>query len=120
MTDKKILILAGDGIGPEIMAHVVPVLLAARDRFDFPCVLDEALVGGCAIDRFGTPLPDATLTKARVADAVLLGAVGGAQWEHLPMTQRPERGLLGLRAELGLFANLRPAYFFHSWPMLPR
>ena len=112
MTDKKILILAGDGIGPEIMVHVVPFLDAARDRFDFPCALDEALVGGCAIDRHGTPLPDETLAKARAADAVLLGAVGGPQWENLPMTQRPERGLLGLRAGLDLFANLRPAILF--------
>ena len=112
MIEKKILILAGDGIGPEIMAQVVPVLHAARDRFDFPCVLEEALVGGCAIDAAGTPLPDVTLMQARAADAVLLGAVGGPKWENLPMAQRPERGLLGLRAELGLFANLRPALLF--------
>ena len=112
MTDKKILILAGDGIGPEIMTHVVPFLDAARARFDFPCDIDTALVGGCAIDQFDTPLPDATLAKARAADAVLLGAVGGPQWEQLPMNRRPERGLLGLRSGLGLFANLRPAILF--------
>jgi 3-isopropylmalate dehydrogenase len=73
---------------------------------------EEGLVGGAAIDRFGTPLPDMTLNSAKAADVVLFGGVGGPKWDHLPMAQRPERGLLRLRAELGLFANLRPAILF--------
>ncbi len=104
--------LPGDGIGPEVMAAAEPFLAAARERFDFPCDLAHASVGGTAIDQFGTPLPAQTLTLAKAADAVLLGAVGGPKWESLPMLQRPERGLLGLRSELNLFANVRPAILY--------
>ena len=109
---RKILILPGDGIGPEIMQHAVRVLEAARDRYGFEVELEHALVGGAAIDAEGTPLPATTLELARAADAVLLGAVGGPKWDALPTAQRPERGLLGLRSNLELFANLRPAILF--------
>jgi 3-isopropylmalate dehydrogenase len=109
---KKILILPGDGIGPEIVSEAVKVLACLRDDFGLDLEMDEALVGGAAIDATGGPLPEATLTMAREADAVLLGAVGGPKWEPLPIAKRPEKGLLGLRSELGLFANLRPAILY--------
>ncbi len=105
---KHILILPGDGIGPEIIAEarkILEVLIAQGLVLSF----SEGLIGGAAYEATGTPLPDATLADAKQADAVLLGAVGGPVWESLPMHLRPEKGLLGLRAELGLFANLRPA-----------
>jgi 3-isopropylmalate dehydrogenase len=108
---KKILVLPGDGIGQEIMAEAVKVLNSLQnDGLDVE--LDQALVGGTAYDETGSPLPEATLEKARAADAVLLGAVGGVKWESLDYSVRPERGLLGLRKELGLFANLRPAILY--------
>jgi 3-isopropylmalate dehydrogenase len=109
---KKILILPGDGIGPEIVTEAVKVLAALRDSFGLSIEMDEALVGGAAIDAIGQPLPGTTLDLARQADAVLLGAVGGPKWEGLPIAQRPEKGLLGLRSGLGLFANLRPAILY--------
>ncbi|MEF8721025.1 MAG: 3-isopropylmalate dehydrogenase [Candidatus Accumulibacter propinquus] len=104
----KICILPGDGIGPEIMAEAVRVLQA----LDLRCELEEALLGGCAVDATGEPYPEATQRLAKAADAVLLGAVGGPQWDNLPRAQRPERGLLGIRQQLGLFANLRPAILY--------
>ncbi|MEA3274127.1 MAG: 3-isopropylmalate dehydrogenase [Pseudomonadota bacterium] len=110
--NKKILILPGDGIGPEIVTEAVKVLARLRDDFGLAIEMDEALVGGEAIDATGYPLPDATLALAREADALLLGAVGGAKWESLPIERRPEKGLLGLRSGLGLFANLRPAILY--------
>ena len=106
---KRILILPGDGIGPEIVTEAVKVLARLRDDFGLDIEMDEALVGGAAIDATGHPLPDVTLDLAREADAVLLGAVGGPRWESLDISVRPEKGLLGLRSELGLFSNLRPA-----------
>jgi 3-isopropylmalate dehydrogenase len=109
---KQILILPGDGIGPEIVTEAVKVLAALRDRFGFNIEMDEALVGGAAIDATGGPLPEATLDLAREADAILLGAVGGPKWEQLDISIRPEKGLLGLRSELNLFANLRPAILY--------
>ncbi|MGD9164357.1 MAG: isocitrate/isopropylmalate family dehydrogenase, partial [Chromatiales bacterium] len=109
---KKILVLPGDGIGPEIVAEAVKVLANLRDAYDLDIDLDEALVGGAAIDATGGPLPDATLELAREADAILLGAVGGPKWESLDISIRPEKGLLGLRSELDLFANLRPAILY--------
>jgi 3-isopropylmalate dehydrogenase len=104
----KICVLPGDGIGPEIMAEAVRVLKA----LDLKLEMEEALLGGCAVDATGNPYPEATQKLAQAADAVLLGAVGGPQWDNNPREQRPERGLLGIRKELGLFANLRPAILY--------
>jgi 3-isopropylmalate dehydrogenase len=109
---KKILVLPGDGIGPEIVTEAVKVLARLRDAHGLGVELEKALVGGAAIDATGRPLPEATLGLAKEADAVLLGAVGGAKWESLDISVRPEKGLLGLRSELGLFANLRPAILY--------
>lgn len=108
---KKILVLPGDGIGQEIVAEAVKVIKALQaDGLDVE--MEEALVGGTAYDATGTPLPEETLSKAKEADAILLGAVGGYKWESLDISVRPEKGLLGLRAELDLFANLRPAILY--------
>jgi len=105
---KRILVLPGDGIGPEIVAEAVKVLdKLAGEGLDIE--MDEGLVGGAAYDAAGSPLPESTLEMAKEADAILLGAVGGPKWEPLDISVRPEKGLLGLRAELGLFSNLRPA-----------
>jgi len=109
---KHILILPGDGIGPEIVAEAIKVLEHLRATAGLDIALDEAPVGGAAIDTTGEPLPEATLALARQADAILLGAVGGPKWEPLPIAIRPEKGLLGLRNQLGLFANLRPAILY--------
>jgi 3-isopropylmalate dehydrogenase len=109
---KNILILPGDGIGPEIVTEAVKVLAKLRDQHGLDITMDEALVGGAAIDATGHPLPDATLDLAKEADAILLGAVGGHKWESLDISVRPEKGLLGLRSELNLFANLRPAILY--------
>jgi len=107
----KIAILAGDGIGPEIVAQAVKVLKAlARDGLKLE--LEEAPFGGAGVDRHGDPLPEPTLRLARAADAVLCGAVGGPKYDALPRPQRPEQGILRIRQELGLFANLRPALLF--------
>lgn len=109
----KILMLPGDGIGPEIVAEAAKVLKAVDQKFNLALELDEAHVGGAAIDATGKPLPEETLTKAQAADAVLLGAVGGPKWDTNPDFQiRPEKGLLGLRTNLELFANLRPAILY--------
>jgi 3-isopropylmalate dehydrogenase len=104
----KICVLPGDGIGPEIVAEAVRVLRA----MDLKIEMEEALLGGCAVDATGEPYPDATQKLALAADAVLLGAVGGPKWDGNPREQRPERGLLGIRKQLGLFANLRPAILY--------
>ena len=109
---KNIAILPGDGIGVEIVAEACKLLDCLRDDFGLDIETDEALIGGSAYDAAGTPLPDATLELCREADAILLGAVGGPKWEPLDYSVRPERGLLGLRAELDLFANLRPAILY--------
>lgn len=109
---RRVLVLAGDGIGPEVIPHAVRLLEAGARACDMSLELSEGLVGGAAIDTGAGPLPAATLEAARAADAVLLGAVGGPRWDALPMAERPERGLLGLRAGLELFANLRPAILF--------
>ena len=103
--------LPGDGIGAEVMPHVLRVLEATHvDKLDIE--FNEGDIGGVAIDRHGVPLPEVTLDEARASDAVLLGSVGGPTWDHLPMDQRPEKGLLGLRHGLDCFANLRPATTF--------
>ena len=104
----KICVLPGDGIGLEIMAEAVRVLKSLDLKFE----IEEALLGGCAVDATGSPFPEATQKLAQAADAVLLGAVGGPKWDVLPREQRPERGLLGIRKHLGLFANLRPAVLY--------
>ncbi|BAZ51107.1 3-isopropylmalate dehydrogenase [Nostoc sp. NIES-4103] len=105
----RITLLPGDGIGPEIMAVAVDVLKIVGQQFDLQFEFQEALIGGAAIDAAGEPLPSATLDTCRQSDAVLLAAIGGYKWDSLPSNVRPEAGLLGLRAGLGLFANLRPA-----------
>ncbi|KAF0192142.1 MAG: 3-isopropylmalate dehydrogenase [Gammaproteobacteria bacterium] len=110
----KILVLPGDGIGPEVVAEAVKVLEYLRHEFGLKLELAHGLVGGAAYDATGSPLPDVTLAAARRADAILLGAVGGHKWESLDISVRPEKGLLGLRAELGLFANLRPALLYRQ------
>ena len=108
---QKIAVLAGDGIGPEIVAEAVKVLNALQqDGLDIS--LEEGLIGGAAYDETGSPLPAETLALAKQSDAILLGAVGGYKWESLDISVRPEKGLLGIRSELGLFANLRPALLY--------
>jgi 3-isopropylmalate dehydrogenase len=109
MATKKIAVLPGDGIGPEIVGEAMKVLDCLRQEFGVAVETEQALVGGAAYDAAGHPLPKQTLELAKAADAVLLGAVGGPKWEPLEYSLRPERALLGLRSELGLFANLRPA-----------
>ena len=108
----KITILAGDGIGPEIIAEAEKVLDVLQTEHGLAVTLEHAPVGGAGYDAHGHPLPETTLAAAREADAVLLGSVGGPQWEGLERALRPEQGLLGLRAELALFANLRPAVLY--------
>lgn len=112
MADYKITLLKGDGIGPEIVNQAVKVLDKAGEKFGFTVEYDEALLGGCAIDATGVPLPDETVAKCKASDSVILGAVGGPKWDSLPGNNRPEAGLLGIRGALGLFANLRPSVIF--------
>jgi len=112
MTTKKILITPGDGIGPEVTEQAVQILKKVAPFFDIQLDLTEKPVGGIAYDLTGTPLPDETLDAAKISDAVLLGAVGGPKWEPLDFSVRPERGLLKLRSELELYANLRPAAIY--------
>lgn len=109
---QSVLLLPGDGIGPEIVAEAERVLHSVNERFDLGLQFETADVGGAAIDASGVPLPDNTLEKAQKADAILLGAVGGPKWESLDISIRPEKGLLGLRSNLELFANLRPALLY--------
>ncbi|MBF0563497.1 MAG: 3-isopropylmalate dehydrogenase [Alphaproteobacteria bacterium] len=111
---NKLLVLPGDGIGPEVMSQVMRVIewLSRKGRGEFS--VKEGLVGGCAYDAHGAPLSDETMAEAMAADAVLLGAVGGPKWDNLPFASKPERGLLRLRKEMDLFANLRPAVVFDA------
>ena len=115
MANNRICVLPGDGIGPEIIKEALKALGAVSEAFGFSYELVEAEIGGCAIDSSGVPLPEETLRLCRESGAVLLGAVGGSKWDNLPGNIRPEAGLLGIRRELGLFANLRPA---RLWPQL--
>jgi 3-isopropylmalate dehydrogenase len=108
----SILLLPGDGIGPEVVAQARRVLERVADLYKLTIELDEANLGGVAIEREGRAYPQSTQIKARSASALLLGAVGGPQWDGLPAEGRPERGLLAIRADLDLFANLRPAILF--------
>jgi len=112
LTVKKIAVLAGDGIGPEVVAEAEKVLKRTEELFGYRFELEHGLFGGIAIDQRGTPLPEDTLKMCREADAVLLGAVGGPKWDNNPKELRPETGLLGLRKALGLYANIRPARVF--------
>lgn len=109
---KKILILPGDGIGPEIVAQAEKVLVYLINERGLELEIQHGLLGGCAVDATGVPLPDDTLAMAKESAAVLLGAVGGPKWEAIERALRPERGLLAIRSELGLFANLRPVVLF--------
>ena len=108
----RILLLPGDGIGPEVVEQARRVLVATAGAFDLGLIFDSADLGGVAIDRHGDPYPQATRLLARQADAILLGAVGGPKWDALPAAQRPERGLLAIRSDLDLFCNLRPAMLY--------
>ncbi|GAB3276629.1 3-isopropylmalate dehydrogenase [Parahaliea aestuarii] len=109
---KNILILPGDHIGPEIMAEAVKVLEVVNRQFSLDLNLEYGLLGGAALDATGVPLPEETLSRARQADAILLGAVGGPEWDKVEAALRPEKGLLGLRSALELFGNLRPALLY--------
>jgi 3-isopropylmalate dehydrogenase len=109
---RKILILPGDGIGPEIVAQAEKVLAFLIKERSVELQLEHGLLGGCAVDAAGVPLPEETLAKAKESAAILLGSVGGPKWETIERSLRPERGLLAIRAGLGLFANLRPAVLF--------
>lgn len=115
MGEFRISVLPGDGIGPEVIAEGVRALEAIGRRFGHAFTFAYAEVGGCAIDKYGTPLPDTTFQTAKNSDAVLFGAVGGPKWDDPKAKVRPEDGLLGLRKGLGLFANLRPV---HVYPWL--
>jgi 3-isopropylmalate dehydrogenase len=109
---NKVLVLPGDGIGPEIVAEAVKILECLQQEQGLALEIEHGLIGGAAYDAKGHPLPADTLSMAKDADAVLLGAVGGYKWESLDISVRPEKGLLGLRSELALFANLRPAILY--------
>lgn len=109
---KHILILEGDGIGPEIVAEARKVMDVVNDKYTLGLTFENELMGGCAIDVHGVPLADSTLERARQADAILLGAVGGPKWDKLDRAIRPEKGLLKIRSQLGLYANLRPALLY--------
>jgi 3-isopropylmalate dehydrogenase len=114
MSTSSLLILPGDGIGPEVMAEVTKVIDWLGQRRGLKFDVSEDLVGGCAYDKHGTPLHDDTMAKAQAVDAVLLGAVGGPKYDDLDFSVKPERGLLRLRKEMDLFANLRPAQCFDA------
>lgn len=109
---KKIAVISGDGIGPEVVDEALKVLKRTEELFGYHFETEHALFGGIAIDQKGNPLPEETLQVCKSADAVLLGAVGGPKWDNNPGNLRPEAGLLGIRKALGLFANLRPAVVF--------
>jgi 3-isopropylmalate dehydrogenase len=112
MTTQKLLLLPGDGIGPEVMEQVSRIVAFFDNKGRVRFETETALVGGAAIDAHGIPVTDATIGKAQAADAVLFGAVGGPKWDKVPYERRPEGGLLRLRKDLDLFANLRPAICF--------
>lgn len=109
---KKVLLLPGDGIGPEIVTEAEKVLRVCNEQFNLGLSFSQEAIGGNAVDQFGSPLPEQTLSAAREADAILMGAVGGPQWDTIERSIRPEKGLLQLRSGLELFANLRPALLY--------
>ncbi|MGI6751494.1 MAG: 3-isopropylmalate dehydrogenase [Anaerovoracaceae bacterium] len=108
----NVTVVPGDGVGPDIIREAMNVLEALGSRFNHEFIFTEKLAGGAAIDAVGIPLPEDTIMECKRADAVLLGAVGGPKWDHLPGNLRPEKAILGLRKELNLFANLRPATMY--------
>jgi len=110
----KIAVLAGDGIGPEITNSAIKILNKTGDKYGHKFTFKQLLAGGIAIDKTGNPLPDETIAECKKSDSVLLGAVGGPKWDTLPGNIRPEKGLLKIRAELGLYANIRPAKLYQS------
>ena len=110
----NIAVIKGDGVGPEIVTEAINILEKVGERFSHSFVYTEALMGGCAIDQTGVPLPRETIDICQKSDSVLLGAVGGPKWDTLPGHLRPEKGLLGIRAALDLYANLRPAVLFEA------
>ena len=110
--EKKIAVIRGDGIGPEIVGEALRVLDKVAEKFGHTFAYDETLMGGCAIDACGDPFPQVSLDKCLASDAVLLGAVGGPKWDNVPKEIRPERGLLRMRSSLGLYANIRPTKLF--------
>ncbi|MDF2532959.1 MAG: 3-isopropylmalate dehydrogenase, partial [Clostridia bacterium] len=110
--EYKIAVIEGDGIGPEVVAEAIKVLNVVGEKFNHKFSFTKVIAGGCAIDKFGKPLPQETLEECKKSDAVLLGAVGGPKWDAPTAKVRPEDALLGLRAGLGLFANLRPAVLY--------
>ena len=110
--EKTIVLLKGDGIGPEIVDGAVTVLKQVEKKFGHRFQFQSALIGGASIDACGEPLTEETIEACKKADAVLLGAVGGPKWDTIPVEKRPERGLLGIRSAMGLYANLRPAYLY--------
>ena len=111
---KKIAVLPGDGIGPEIVAGATLVLKSIAETFNHEFEFQYGDIGGCATDKKGSPLPDETISLCKDSDAILLGAVGGPKWDSLPVPMRPEQGLLKIRKELNLFANLRPTAYIES------
>ena len=118
MGTYNITVLKGDGIGPEVVAEAMDVLECIGKKYGHTFQFNEKLAGGCAYDTYGIPLPDETLEACKNCDAILLGAVGGPKWDHLPAHLRPEAGaLLRLRSSLGLYANLRPAIIHKALSM---
>ena len=108
----NIAVIKGDGIGPDVVDQAMLALDKVGEVYGHKFNYTEVLAGGCAIDEYGIPLPQSTIDVCKASDAVLLGAVGGPKWDEQPSSNRPERALLGLRKELGLFANIRPAMMF--------
>ena len=110
--EKNIVLLKGDGIGPEIVDQAVKVLDAVAKKYGHVFNYTEVDMGGCSIDKYGVPITEEGMAKCKAADAVLLGAVGGPKWDNVEPSKRPEKALLAVRSELGLFANLRPTRLF--------
>lgn len=111
---KNIAVIRGDGIGPEIVNEAIKVLDAVGKKFGHEFVYEDVDMGGCSIDKYGVPLTDEAIARCLASDSVLLGAIGGYKWDTLPGDIRPERGLLGLRAAMGLYSNVRPARMFQQ------
>ena len=112
--EYNIAVVKGDGIGPEVVASAIEILDLIGEKYNHKFNYNEVLAGGSAYDKYGEPLPAETIEGCKKSDAILLGAVGGNQWDDLPRAKRPERAILGLRKELGLFANLRPGILFKA------